>query len=282
MTVDGSAAPEAVRDLYDDLTDLMVQAMGGCIHGAYFGGPNGEPTLEEGADKLTDLVVQRCRLVAGHHVLDVGSGNGRATCRIAAAHGVRVSGVTLSGYQVQLARKVAHEHGVADAVDFQVADMSNLPFPDETFDAAVAIESFCHVNDRAAAYREIGRTLRAGGRVAATDIVLRRPIEHQEHKDAVATNTANFKNGPILLRTDYEEAIRSAGLRLVEYTDIGDDVWPSFAAVAGNMRDTAGVAATYRDREGLQDMIDALERFATVDELGYVVVVVQKPTQPPR
>lgn len=278
MTVNHSTSAEAVRDLYDELTDVMAQTMGGCLHGAYFGGPHGEPTLEEGADRLTDLVVDRCHLVAGHRVLDVGSGNGKATCRVAATHGVRVSGVTLSGHQVRLSRKLADERGMADAVEFQVADMRDLPFQDDTFDAAYAIESFCHVNDRASAFREIGRVLRVGGRVAAADVVLRRPIERDEDLAAVAANSANFQNGPILLRADYEVAIRSAGLELVEFTDIGNEVWPSFAAVAGNMRDSPGAAARYRDDQEFRYLVDSLERFATVDELGYVILVARKPT----
>lgn len=274
----GSSSPEAVRDLYDELTDLMAQTMGGCLHGAYFGGPHGEPTLEQGADKLTDLVAQRCGPATGDHVLDVGSGNGKATCRVASTQGVRVSGVTLSGYQVELSRKLAHENGMADLVDFHVADMRNMPFPDDTFDAAFAIESFCHVSDRAAAYREIGRVLRAGSRVAAADVVLRRPIEHHEDEAAVAANRVNFRHGPILSRSDYEAAIRSAGMEVVEFTDIGEDVWPSFAAVADNMRNEPGAAQRYRDRQDFRDLVNALERFATVAELGYMLIVARNPT----
>lgn len=274
MTVKGAASPDAVRDLYDDLTELLTQTMGGCIHGGYYGGPNGESTLEEGADKLTDLVAERCGLAAGQRVLDAGSGNGKATCRIASAHRVRIIGVTLSGYQVRVSRELAAEQGMADTVDFQVADVQDMPFPDDSFDAAYAIESLCHVNDRAAAYREIGRVLRPGGTMAATDVVLRRPVERDEHEAVIAANTENFKHGPLISRADYEAAIRAAGLEVVEFTDIGDDVWPSFAAVAGNMRGEA----RYRDSAEFREMVDALERFATVDELGYVLLVAQKPT----
>jgi avermectin B 5-O-methyltransferase len=278
MPVNDPVSAEAVRDLYDDLTDVMAQTMGGCLHGACFGGPHGAPTLEEGADKLTDLVVERCRLVAGQRVLDVGSGNGKATCRVAATHRVRVSGVTLSGHQVQLSRTLADDLGLAGTVDFRVADMCDLPFPDGAFDAAFAIESFCHVDDRVAAFREIGRVLRAGGTLAAADVVLRRPIERSEDRAAVAANSANFKNGPILPQADYAAAIRSAGLEPVDFTDIGDEVWPSFAAVAANMRESPGAAARYGADPEFRNLVDALERFATVPELGYVVLVARKPT----
>lgn len=276
MTVE-SSSPDTVRDLYERLTDLMAHAMGGYLHGGYFGGPDAPDTMEEAAEKLTDLVVDRCRLTAGQRVLDVGSGNGKATLRVASAHQVNVSGITLSDYQVRLSRKLAEEQGAADAVDFRRADMRDIPFPDATFDAAFAIESICHVTDRTVAYREIGRVLRGGGRVVVTDFVLRRPIVDSTKKAIVENNNANFMNGPILPREDYESVVRAAGLDVVEFTDIGDQVRPSFAAVADNMRKAKSTVEGYMSDEEFHDMVGTLERFGTVTEIGLALVVARKP-----
>lgn len=268
---------EPVRELYEWVTDLMAHTHGGYLHGGYWAGPEVPETVEEAADRLTDVVVQRCRLAPGQHVLDVGSGNGKATLRVAAAHQVLVSGVTISEYQVGLARKLADEQGLSDVVDFHVADMRDVPFPAGSFDAAFAIESVSHVPDRTLAFAEIGRVLRAGGRVVVTDFVLRRPIEDSVTAAQVAANSANFENGPILSRADYEALVRAAGLEVVEFTDIGEAVRPSFTVVANGMRKARGAVGNQLSDKEFYDLVDALERFGSVTEIGYAVVVAQKP-----
>jgi cyclopropane fatty-acyl-phospholipid synthase-like methyltransferase len=272
-----SYSSDTVRDLYEQVTDLMAHAMGGYLHGGYYAAPNLPDTMEEAADILTDVVVERCRLAAGQRVLDVGSGNGKATLRVAAAHQVQVTGITLSAYQVALSRKLAEEQRLAQAVNFCIADMQNIPFPDGMFDAAFAIESVCHVTDRMLAFTEIDRVLRTGARVAVTDFVLRRPILDSEKRAIVETINADFQIAPILPRESYEAVVRAAGLEVVEFTDIGEAVRPSFAVVADNMRKAKSTVEKYMSDEEFYKMVDALERFGSVTEIGYAVVVAQKP-----
>lgn len=283
MAIQSSSAEssEAVRDLYEQITDLLVHAMGGCLHGGYFGGPNGAGTVEDGADRLTDAVLERCLLAEGQRLLDVGSGNGKVALRAAATHRVKVTGITLSEYQVHLSRMLADEHAVTGSLDFLLADMHDIPFPDETFDAAFAIESFCHIEDRTLPYQEIGRVLRTGGRLVAADFVLRRPIVDDERQAMLDTINASYGNGPILNRDDYDAAVRAAGLSVVEFTDIGEEVWPSFIAAAGSMRKARSIIPDMNDQE-FHDFVDSVERFAAMDEIGYALVVVQKPVSPDR
>jgi cyclopropane fatty-acyl-phospholipid synthase-like methyltransferase len=271
------SATDAVRDFYEQLTDLMAEAMGGCLHGCYFGGPDPASSMEEASDRLTDLVAERCRLTAGQRVLDVGSGNGKASLRIAAAHQVRVTGITLSDYQVRVSRELAAGRAMAEAADFRVADLHNMPFRDGTFDAAFALESFCHVIDRTSAFKEIGRVLRPGGRVVVTDFFVRGPIVDAWAKEIVAANDSVFESGPILTRQDYESAIQAAGLTVTEFTDIGNEVMPSFITAARNMRQAREKIRGLMSDEDFCRMTDSLERFAAVPEIGYVLAVAGKP-----
>jgi cyclopropane fatty-acyl-phospholipid synthase-like methyltransferase len=232
--------------------------------------------MAEAGDQLTDVVVDRCRLTPGMNVLDVGSGNGKATARVATRHRVRVSGVTISEYQVRQANTLAADQGLTDTVDFTVADMRDLPFPDETFDAAYAIESLSHIPDRTLAFAEIHRVLRPGGRIAVTDFLLRRPIADEATAARLAENSANFENGPILRRDEYETVVRAAGLEVVELTDIGEAVRPSFAVVAENMRRARNVVGDRMDDAEFHDLVDTLEQFGSIAELGYAIVVARK------
>jgi SAM-dependent methyltransferase len=92
----------------------------------------------------------------GDLVLDAGCGNGRPLALL------RALGSTAVGLDQSLGM-VAMAGGQALAGDVQ-----RLPFPDDTFDAAVALMMLYHVPDQARAARELRRVVRPGGVVVAT------------------------------------------------------------------------------------------------------------------
>lgn len=105
----------------------------------------------------------------GLRVLDVGCGPGTITADLAAlvAPG-RVTAVdTGSGILGQAAEVVA-ERGL-DNVEFAVADVHALDFPDDSFDVVHAHQVLQHVGDPVQALREMRRVCRPDGVVAARD-----------------------------------------------------------------------------------------------------------------
>lgn len=92
-------------------------------------------------------------------VLEVGGGPGELSARIAAELGAEVVMVDLSPRMVELAR--------ARGVDAVVGDVQSLPFPDESFDCAVAAWMLYHVPDLDLGLAELRRVLRPGGRLVA-------------------------------------------------------------------------------------------------------------------
>jgi cyclopropane fatty-acyl-phospholipid synthase-like methyltransferase len=264
---------------YEWLTDLMAHSNGGYLHGGYWAGPDMPSTVAEAGDRLTDIVVERCHLNGGDHVLDVGSGNGAVTVRVAVKHDVRVSGVTISEYQMRLADSLVAERGLTSTVDFVLADMRDTPFPDETFDAAYAIESVCHVPDRTRAYAEIARVLKPGGRVAVTDFILTEPITDRESLDWLAGNLGCFEVSSILPREEYEAAVHAAGLEVVELVDISAAVRPSFAIGVANMRQARHVVGNRISDDEFEECIEALDKFGAITEIGYAIIVLRKPVE---
>lgn len=57
---------------------------------------------------------------------------------------------------------------VGDRAEYRVADVRELPFPDDSFDAAIANHMLYHVPDRARALAELRRVLRPEGRFYAS------------------------------------------------------------------------------------------------------------------
>ncbi len=130
---------------------------------AYFSG--GACTLEEAQEAKLELVCSKLGLQPGERVLDVGCGWGSFALHAARRHGVQVVGVTLSGPQVNLARARALEAGIANLVDFRVADYRELA--GEEFDAIASIGMVEHVGEeRIDLYaRRLGGLLAPGGRL---------------------------------------------------------------------------------------------------------------------
>ncbi|MFJ6996898.1 class I SAM-dependent methyltransferase [Streptomyces sp. NPDC003090] len=105
----------------------------------------------------------------GLEVLDVGCGPGTITADLAerVAPG-RVTAVDASAGVLEQARAAAAERGL-DTVEFAVADVHALDFPDDSFDVVHAHQVLQHVGDPVGALREMRRVCRPGGVVAVRD-----------------------------------------------------------------------------------------------------------------
>ncbi|MET9661998.1 class I SAM-dependent methyltransferase [Streptomyces sp. NPDC006510] len=99
-------------------------------------------------------------------VLDVGCGAG-CTTRLAArrASGGRASGLDLSAPMLARARESARREGLGN-VRFEQADVQVHPFGPGTFDVAISRFGVMFFDDPVAAFTNIGRALRPGGRIA--------------------------------------------------------------------------------------------------------------------
>jgi demethylmenaquinone methyltransferase/2-methoxy-6-polyprenyl-1,4-benzoquinol methylase len=67
-------------------------------------------------------------------------------------------------------RMLARARGKSDAVEWVRGDLLELPFPDESFDAATVGFGIRNVQDLEAGLRELARVLRPGGRLGCLEI----------------------------------------------------------------------------------------------------------------
>ncbi len=101
---------------------------------------------------------QRSGVGAGTRYLDVGCGAGLAV-QMAAGRGALVSGIDASDAMLAIARARTPDGS------FQIADVEQLPFPDDSFDVTTAFNSVQYAGDPGAALAEVTRVTRPGGAV---------------------------------------------------------------------------------------------------------------------
>lgn len=117
---------------------------------------------------VVDGLIERAAPRPGERVLDLGTGTGAVAAKAAALAGPEgsVLAVDVSPEMLALARRRAEQPDVA-AFEVVEGRAEAIPAQDESFDAVLASLSLMYVIDRAAAAREIARTLRPQGRLVA-------------------------------------------------------------------------------------------------------------------
>ncbi len=121
---------------------------------------------EASSRRYWQAFVDRGLVAAGDDVLDIGCGTGKQARDLGrlAAPG-RVLGVDLSRRMLERGRARCEAEGPAN-VEFLQADAQVHPFEEAAFDVAVSSFGAMFFNDATAAFANIGRALRPGGRLA--------------------------------------------------------------------------------------------------------------------
>jgi arsenite methyltransferase len=126
-------------------------------------------TKHLGGVGATEELIELCHIGEGKYVLDVGCGAGVTPCFIAKRYGCRVVGVDISEGMVERSKERAKREGVADRVEFRVADAQDLPFEDDLFDAVITESVTAFPEDKQGAVNEYARVTKPGGYVGLNE-----------------------------------------------------------------------------------------------------------------
>src|SRR5579859_248971 len=98
--------------------------------------------MNKSHSKLTDWGLSHVSIAPHYTLLDVGCGGGRTVSKLAAlAMQGKVFGIDYSADSVAVSQKINAQAIAASRVEIRQASVSQLPFPDNTFDPVTAVET---------------------------------------------------------------------------------------------------------------------------------------------
>ncbi len=231
--MDQSSTEEArniVRDHYGKVAEASEAAA--CAPGCCGGQPASSEALGYSSEELAAVPEGAnmglgcgnpqaiAGLKLGETVLDLGSGGGFdafLAARQVGANGT-VIGVDMTPQMVTKARDNARKIG-AKNVEFRLGEIERLPLADASVDVII---SNCVINlspSKPEVFREAFRVLRAGGRLAISDVVALAPIPEQ-----LRTSAASLSGciGGARLSSELEAMLTEAGFEDVRIAPKGE------------------------------------------------------------
>lgn len=187
--------------------------------------PAGSPglSLEDAQHAKNEQLCRSLRLTPADHVLEIGTGWGGWSLHAAKRHGCRVTTVTISRAQYELARERIAAAGLADRVDVQLCDYRHLK---GQYDKIVSIEMMEAIGHRYldAFAGVIDRVLKPEGLVALQFITC--PDDRYDHlRCGVDFIQKHIFPGSLLLSLNRvnERLSRAGGFILNSTQDFGPD-----------------------------------------------------------
>jgi len=158
----------------------------------------------------------------GEVVVDLGCGGGLDVFLAADKVGPtgRAIGIDMTPAMIERAQRNVAKGGATN-VEFHLATIDRLPLADTSVDCVI---SNCVINlapDKPAVFREIARVLKPGGRVAVSDIALKKPLPAELAYDLMAYVGCI---AVAIAIDDYRAGLLAAGFEHVQVIDSGSDL----------------------------------------------------------
>ena len=158
----------------------------------------------------------------GEVVVDLGSGGGLDVFLAARKVGPagKAIGIDMTPEMIDRATAGAKKQGLTN-VEFHLSTIDRLPLPDASVDVVI---SNCVINlapDKGAVLREVFRVLKPGGRVAVSDIALKKSLPPEVGADVMAYVGCIAGAVPI---AEYIAGLKAAGFSAVQVVDTKKDL----------------------------------------------------------
>src|SRR5882724_2582245 len=285
----------------NDIVDVVREKYGGVAQGGLSSANGGVRAVAQAfgysANELASIPAEAnmglscgnptafAHLKPGEVVVDLGCGGGLDIFLASPKVGPegRAIGIDMTPEMIERARRNADKGGFTN-VEFHLSTIDKLPLADNSVDCVI---SNCVINlaaDKQAVFREIARVLKPGGRLAVSDIALKKELPSEVSSDLLAY--VGCVAGAILI-DDYKRGLLEAGFEHAEIVDTKRDLniygeidnqqvccTPSTAMPLA----TASCCAPSKQETGFDHLADLLKRYSVNDYAASVRVYAVKPS----
>ncbi|WP_069170081.1 methyltransferase domain-containing protein [Streptomyces griseus] len=270
MTAEMSGV-DNVASFYEGLGQVLNIAWGENLHYGYWENDADDSTVDVATARLTDLLISMLDPAPGASVLDIGCGVGKPALQLVAARKTHVTGIDVSDVEVEQATERAARAGRSELATFRNADVMELPFGDDSFDGAWAVESLLHVPDRSRALAETARVLRPGGRLVIADTVERPPVG-PEARAVLDEICAAYHVSAYATADEYSGLLTASGFVDIDIRDISDKVARTGMIMADAVEARREELARIDGPEPVDQYIGLMRRAAASPDIGYLVI----------
>ncbi|KAH8780566.1 tocopherol O-methyltransferase [Hyaloscypha sp. PMI_1271] len=292
-----NALKDRIRHHYELASDYYYSLWGEHIHHGYFLTP--ADTKERAQVQLIDLLLERSALPKGSVVLDVGCGIGGTTRHLAKNYGCKVTGVTISGRQVEIAKKLTLEasgtqqEGQEDtfklgdgSVRFieldaeKMGDFFNTEPNVAKFDCVWISEAMSHLPNKQLFFQNAAKLLNPGGKLVVADWFKSEDLTEEQFKADISPIEDGMLLPPLCTQADYVRLAQEAGLKIfAEPFDISKKVsktWDISWSLVQNPALWAFAIAQGRDGLAFLQAFRAMRRGFANGTFRYAVMAFQK------
>lgn len=169
------------KQYYNLVTDFYEYGWGQSFH---FAVRHRGESMKQSIAEHQRFLAEKLDLSRGKKAIDLGCGVGGPMRTVARLTGADVTGVNITAYQVERAKKYNQREGLGGQCTVIESDFLKVPLPDASFDAAYAFEATCHAPDKQSVFGEAARLLKPGGLFAVYEWCITPVYDHalSEHR----------------------------------------------------------------------------------------------------
>ncbi len=184
-----------------------------------------------GGVAATKELVDQMDLKPAAKLLDIGSGIGGPARFVANSAGAEVTGIDLTQSYVDIATSLSKRTGMAGKTRFVQGSALDMPFADDSFDAAVILHVGMNLPDKRKLMSETARVLKPGGVFAVYDVMRLKSGALSYPLPWASDETRSFVATP----EDYRAAAAAAGFSVIAERPRGAFAVEFFATMRARM-----------------------------------------------